>query len=51
MRSNELCGGVDIVVEEDGDKTDDGRYYYFGDIYKVYMCDICNGFFDAYVQY
>ena len=26
---NELCGGVDIVVEEHGDKMDDGRYYYF----------------------
>ena len=34
---NELCGGVDIVVEEDGDKTDDGRYYYFG----IYIKCIC----------
>ena len=41
---NELCTGGEILVVEDGDKTDDGRYYYFG-IYKVYMCDICKGFF------
>ena len=48
---NELCGGVDILVAEDGDKADDGRYYYYFGIYKVYICDICNGFFDEYVQY
>ena len=34
---NELCGGVDIVVEEDGDKMDDGRYYYF----RIYIKCIC----------
>ena len=34
---NELCGGVDILVEENGDKTDGGRYYYFG----IYIYCIC----------
>ena len=33
-----------MLLEEGDDKTDDGRYYYFGVYIKVHMCDICNGF-------
>ena len=33
---NELCAGGDILVEEDGDKAEDGRYY-FG----IYIKCIC----------
>ena len=41
----------EILAEEDGDKTDDGRYYYFG-IYIKCICVIyAMGFFDEYVQY
>ena len=44
--TNELCKRGEILPEEGDDKTDDGRYYYFGVYIKVYMCDICNGFLD-----
>ena len=49
--TNELCTGGEILPEEGDDKTDDGRYYYFGVYIKLYMCDICNGFLVEYVQY
>ena len=45
-----MCAG-EILPEEDDDKTDDGRYYYFGVYIKVYMYDVCNGFLDSYLQY
>ena len=43
--------GGDILPKEGDDETDDGRYLDFGAYIKVYMCDICNGFLDKYVQY
>ena len=48
---NELCTGGEILPEEGDDETDDGRYLNFGVYIKLYMCDICNGFLDEYVQY
>ena len=42
---NELCAGGDILAEENDDKTDDSRYYYFGIYIKCPCVNICNGFF------
>ena len=48
---NELCTRGDILPKGGDDESNDGRYFNFGVYIKVYMCDICNGFLDEFVQY